>query len=222
MEYRSAKSKFAMQRSGVAVVIAALIWLTAGFDGRALEAATITVLEDNGNVVYDFSSPNKLDIDVDWYAMQPVLLDVLLGPDDTDPTLSFSGFHLNLTGLPWSGFIVALEGAATWELGDPDNWQIIPGATGGLSLRSFSPTRALVSFNPTIEPFDALVLGDAGGPIDPILDWRIALNGLASGDSFQIRLYPIPEPSSLALTATGAVAGLGLLWKRRRRRAMTS
>jgi hypothetical protein len=215
MGYRSAESSVAT------LVFAALIWMATGFDGRALEAATITVLEDNGNVVYDFSSPNKLDIDVDWYTMQPVLLDVLLGPDDTDPTIFFSGFHLNLTDLRWSSFYVELEGGATWELGDTDNWQIIPGTTGGLSLRSFSPTRALVSFNPTIEPFDALVLGDAGGPIDPDLDWRIALNGLGPGDSFQIRLYPIPEPSSLALTGMGSVAGLGLLWKRRRRQGMT-
>ncbi|WP_169977746.1 PEP-CTERM sorting domain-containing protein [Tautonia rosea] len=224
MEDRSAESKCAMQRSGVAVVFAALIWITTGFGGNALEAATITVLEDNGNVIYDFSSPNKLDIDVDWLSTQPVLLDVLLGPNDTDSTIFFSGFHLNLTGLPWSGFSVELEGGATWELGDTNDWQIIPGATGGLSSRSFSSTRAQMSFNPAIEPFDALVLGDAGGPIDPDLDWRIALNGLGSGDSFQIRLsaIPIPEPSSLALTATSALAGLGLLWNRRRRQAMTS
>ena len=68
------------------------------------------------------------------------------------------------------------------------------------------------------------LFGEPNDVVNPGVDWSIALNGVGPGQSFGILLQPTaaaPEPTTLALLGTAAVVGLGVDWRRRRRRMTT-
>jgi hypothetical protein len=218
--WAGAGRRYIPQRVGAVVALAGLLWAAGGLGDRRLEAASITVVQANGNTVFDNSNAaNEVDFDIVRSNNLPVQLDA----GDTGPTAFFSGFHVNLTGIAWRGFDVELEGGPTWGAINPD--QITPGTTGGLESVSVvdGSTRAELLFGPPIADFDALTLGAPNDTTDPGVDWSIALNGLGPGQSFGIPLQAtaVPEPTSLVLVGTAAVVGLGAAVRRRRRRTTT-
>lgn len=89
-----------------------------------LEAASITVVQANGNTVFDNSNAaNEVDFKAVWNTNLPVQLEA----GDTGPAAYLSGFHVNLTGIAWHGFDIELAGGPTWGAINPDH--IAPGAT---------------------------------------------------------------------------------------------
>jgi PEP-CTERM motif len=218
--------KYVAQRVGAVVALAGLFWATGGLGDRGLQAASITVVQGNGNTVFDNSTAvNQVDFDVIWSNNLPVQLEVQLDAGDTGPTAFLSGFHVNLTGGSWGAFDVELQGGPTWGKINPD--QVTPGATGGLESLSVNDdsTRVNMLFAPPIADFDVLTLGAPNDVVNPGVDWSIALNGVGPGQSFGILLQPtaaaVPEPTTLALAGTAAAVGLAAAWRRRRRRITT-
>jgi hypothetical protein len=216
--------KYVAQRVGVVVALAGLLWAAGGLGDRRVEAASVTVVQGNGNTVFDNSNAaNEVDFDIIWSNNLPVQVEVQLDAGDTGPTAFLSGFQVNLTGVNWGAFDVELQGGPTWGKINPD--QVIPGATGGLESLSVNDdsTRVNMLFAPPIADFDVLTLGAPNDVVNPGVDWSIALNGVGPGQSFEILLQPtaVPEPTTLALLGTAAVVGLGVAWGRRSRRMTT-
>lgn len=190
-------------------VIVCLIGLALLLGGvTAALAVSVTVMNDNGNDVFDFSEDNSLDFDIDWNNNLPVWLQVALGPNDTSP-IAFSGRHFNITGVAWSDFHLELTGGPTWA---------------EVNAIDPPPVNAMVTdpavwlfFAPPIPEAGELLLGALFG-ITPGVDWFINLNGLTPGQQFEIHLQPspVPEPSTLALFSLGCI-GLALYYQQRRK-----
>jgi hypothetical protein len=171
----------------------------------------------NGNVVSDFSEPNEIDFDADFLSVDPIILEILLDDDDDADELAFSAFVFNSTPQDWTDFHITLLGGPTFaSIGEfqPETsllFQIIESPDG---------TAVEILFDPA--EFAGFTLGNAFDPVDP-LDWFIDLNGLSSGEGFQMRLQPrtsvngAPEPASLFLLGAGWMA-LALVRRHRRPR----
>ena len=86
--------KYVAQRVGAVVALAGLLWAAGGLGDRRLQAASVTVVQGNGNTVFDNSNAaNEVDFDIIWSNNLPVQLEVQLDAGDTGPTAFFSGFH---------------------------------------------------------------------------------------------------------------------------------
>src|SRR5262249_21260044 len=104
-----ARRRYIHQRVGAVVALAGLLWAAESLGDRPLEAASITVIQANGNAVFDNSNAaNEVDFDIVWSNNLPVQVEVHLDAGDTGPTAYFGGFHVNLTGIAWRGFDVEL------------------------------------------------------------------------------------------------------------------
>ncbi len=183
----------------------------------AAQAASISVINDNGNTVIDaINLPGELDFDVIWNNNLPVWLQVDVDPAD-GTELAFSGGHLNLSGVDWTDFHVHLEGGPVFEeINDisPAPSSVI-GAAGDPQVWLF--------FDPPIPDSNFLFLGDPNMTIDPE-DWVIDISSIQSpqGGTFQIHLHPstaVPEPSTFVLLGIGGVALVGYGWRRKRKSA---
>ncbi len=74
------------QRVGAVVALAGLLWAAGCLGNRRLEAASITVVQGNGNTVFDKSNTaNEVDFDIIWSTNLPVQLEVQLDAGDTGP-----------------------------------------------------------------------------------------------------------------------------------------
>lgn len=171
-------------------------------------AVSVTVMNDNGNDVFDFSEDNSLDVDIDWNNNLPVWLQVALGSNDTSP-IAFSGRHFNITGVVWSDFHIELTGGPTWAEVNAIDPPPVDAMVTDLAVWLF--------FAPPIPDAGELLLGALFG-INPGVDWFINLNGLTPGQQFEIHLQPspVPEPSTLALCSIGCI-GLALSYRQRRK-----
>jgi hypothetical protein len=71
------------QRVGAVVALAGLLWAAGCLGNRRLEAASITVVQGNGNTVFDKSNAaNEVDFDIIWSTNLPVQLEVQLDAGD--------------------------------------------------------------------------------------------------------------------------------------------
>ena len=194
------------------------VWATAEARAAFISVVEVIGIETNESDFLDLSEvPGELDLDIIWVDTLPILLEVTLElgglePDEVEP-LYFSAVNINLTGLSWSGFDVALIGGPVFA----EINEIGTHISGALSDASGVGTPlAKLSFDPPIDDLGILVLGSPLVEIDDGVDWRIDL-GTLTGDTFLIQFTPtpVPEPTSLALLSTGVVGLLGYGLRRR-------
>ena len=174
--------------------------LVIGTANRPSRAASITVLEDNGNEVNDLSSNNKVAFDVFWRNTLPVWVEVTITPGDTSPSLAYSGIEFNRGTQDWTSFHVELQGDVAWD--EVNRIASLDVTIGDVVVTAQSVEIPFV----TPLPFPRnLQLGSLSTQVQPD-DWFISVDSLQPGDSFRMGLRPaaVPEPSSLLLFGLAA------------------
>lgn len=193
---------------GLVALLLALTW------AGSASAVSLSVIQDNGNLVTDFSTEDVLDFDVDWSFNLPVTLGVMREANDDD-LLAFSSTNFNLTGVDWTDFHVDLAGGATWQ-----QVNVIDPGFGVLDSVTSNATNVTMFFVPPPTPSPDAVTFGLPGLVDPGIDWFIDISALAVGESFQITVNPsiaaIPEPSTFLLLGGGLIGMAGYRWRRKR------
>lgn len=201
--------------------------------GTSASAAIVSQLSGGGTL--DSSAiAGGVDFILDWDDLGPIVLQVELEMSDFDQLeldaasgglgdLYFAGLQFNQSGQDWTDFRIELVGGPTFSRVEdifpaPDAVELSAGNANAL-LRFDSP----IESGPRTNPLTRLELGAANSRLDPVnpgdpLDWRISIDGLSPGSTFQVRLSPgvIPEPATLPVWAV--LAGLGFFGRRRRSR----
>jgi hypothetical protein len=163
----------------------------------------IPASEFGGNeLMGDFSKEGTLEFDTRFTSLNPITLRIEIG--DTDgAAIAFSGFHLNDAGISWNRLRIGLSGGPRFA----EVNQVIPDS-GGLAAVTFTDILTTIMFFPP-EPL-GITLGRPGATIALKEDWFIDLNGLGSGESFNMSLAPsvVAAPASLLLFIAGLAGWL--------------
>ena len=170
------------KHSAIAAAFAALL-LTA--TAPHTNAAIITVLEDNGNTVTDFSTPGQISYDVDWVNNLSITFLVTIEDGDTE-FLAFSGLHLNDSDSPFTSFQLDLPVGLIWH---EVNQIRLPDDVSLTSLDQ-SDRSVILTFDPSLNDRETLIVGSPDNPLaDPLTDWLIRI------ENFQALTTPPINPS---------------------------
>lgn len=184
-------------------IAAALAALTLSMPSHA---ALLLGAQGGANVATDYSAPGLVSFNLDMHDASAVRLRYQIEEADLAGPLSLSAMILNLSGVPFSQFNVAVSGIAFMDtLGS-----VMP-AFGSVGSVNVSANRVGIRFD-GFEPAEfnfGNPLGEAG-----MRDWLLDTGGLRAGDVFTITAY-VPEPSSVALMLPLLA---GLVAARRRRK----
>lgn len=184
----------------------ALAALTFSFPASSQAALLVGSHGPSANVVTDYSAPGLVSFNLDVAMKSGMQLRYQVEEADLAGPLSLSAMILNMSGMPFSQFMFAVDGISFM-----DAVGSVTPAFGRVGSMSIADTHVGISFA-AFEPAEfnfGNPLGEAG-----LSDWLLDTSGLRAGDIFTVTAF-VPEPSSVALMLPLLA---GLLVARRRQR----
>lgn len=159
----------------------------------------------SANVATDYSAPGLVSFNLDVAQKSGLRLRYEIEEADLAGPLSLSAMILNMSGMPFSQFMFAVDGITFM-----DAVGSISPAFGRVGSTSVTERHVGISFA-DFEPAEFNFGNPLGEP--GLNDWLLDTSGLRAGDIFTVTAF-VPEPSSVALMLPLLA---GLVAARRRR-----